>query len=162
MKEVFDITTGTEIIGAKDDLAENLCRNKLLHDKIENRKFSGDVEIDHCETDSKKLRFENCIFDNIIIKNGSSGQIEELKFIGCKINSVEFFRCSINAVFETSQIISAKFDDCKMPKIKIESCDVQSISFGSKGSAEELFISRKCNIEKIECKDVRIGFKSAP
>lgn len=157
MKEVFDITQGAQIISAKADLAENLWRNELLPDKITNYKFSGDLEIDHCETGGKKLRFENCIFDNIIIKNGSSRQIEELKFIGCKINSVEFFRCGINVVFETSEVTSVKYDDCEMPKIKIESCDVHSISFGSKGSAEELFISGKCNIGKIECKDVRIG-----
>lgn len=157
MKEVFDITQGAQIISAKADLAENLWRNELLPDKITNYKFSGDLEIDHCETGGKKLRFENCIFDNIIIKNGSSRQIEELKFIGCKINSVEFFRCGINVVFETSEVTSVKFDDCEMPKIKIESCDVHSISFGSKGSAEELFISGKCDIGKIECKDVRIG-----
>lgn len=157
MKEVFDITKVAEIISPRADIAENLCRNELLPGKIKNYRFSGDLEIDHCETDNKKLRFENCVFDNIIIKNESLRQLEEMKFIGCEINSVEFFRCSINAVFEMSQITSIKFDDCEMPKIKIESSEVQSISFESNGSADELFISGRCSIGKIECKDVRIG-----
>ena len=157
MKTEFDVANGAETICAKANSVENRWHSERLPNKIKDLKFSGDVEINYSKTDGKILRFENCIFNNIIIKNETYNQLEELKFVNCQINSVEFFRCCMNVIFEMSNVQSIKCDECNLPKIKIENSDVHTLSFESKGKADEIFITSKCNIEKIESKDVQIG-----
>ena len=128
MADVFDVTVGAEMIGEEENSARSCWNHQLLPETVQNLKFSGEVEIAYSKTEGKDLVFKNCIFDTLSIKNERAEQLQEIRFVHCRINTVRFFRSDVTIVIESSQIQSFMLDYCNIPKFKTENSEIKNIS----------------------------------
>lgn len=156
MDEIFDVTSGAEIICEEEHSTKAYWNNKLLPDEIINLKFPSEVEIAYSKTPKKKLVFKNCIFDTISIKNEHAEKIKEFKFINCQINSVRFFRSDVIIVIESSSIQSFALERCNIPRLRIESSKVENIFFESGSKTDETIINDSY-ITKLTSMDAEIN-----
>ncbi len=157
MADVFDVTVGAEMIGEEENSARSCWNHQLLPETVQNLKFSGEVEIAYSKTEGKDLVFKNCIFDTLSIKNERAEQLQEIRFVHCRINTVRFFRSDVTIVIESSQIQSFMLDYCNIPKFKTENSEIKNISFGSSSKTNEVLILNDSYVGKFTNIDAEIN-----
>lgn len=150
MTDINELTTQAEVISNNAERLKFDWSNITLPSIIENRKFSGDVNIAYALAEKEKTVFINCEFDNLFIKNIKKQNITQISFNDCKIKSLQLFRCASSIKLNDCEINSMDVSDSILSSLRIETSQLRSIFLKTSCNIDSMVIANESNIDIID------------